>query len=419
MAYTFGHTEIIANNPYALYPGAWPLCGYRSPIYNTELIRLIDAIHNLQDTKDKILFHLTCGSPIEEFRYTELKEKNILHQKYQMIPEHLWDAAKKGIKVINYIISPNKLNPPIIIKENDFKKIDNNTYIHNSYPLYICIFNTMLPSNDAKRINNKINNLIQNNLIQIYPELDIKSLYQTEDDIKIINIFYNTLNSTITHLTSIGCFCSCFTFAVFNQKTEYYKYNRCALFKELLQYYPDTKMSILCEWVYNINVCCVYPLQNINKDVICYIPQDEFKYNSKYILNGKLLKIDNKNSKLCVSYIQMTQPTQVDKGRIIKVLTKKESMYNIITNCKCKENKIHNIDIHDPLFCTCDSCKIHIQRSGSYDIVCNNNYKIKCQTHVINCLNHPYIQNQIYHSVIKCGNIDYDILDDIINNNFM
>jgi len=400
------------NNPFCAYPGGWPLTGYQDTAYNKELKRLYHSLQQ-QDTKEKTLFHLTIGSPIEEVPLRELEQKRLEHQKYQMIPEHLWDAAKKGIKVIDFIISPNKLEPPMIIKNNDFKKIDNRTYVHNIYPLYVYVFYTMMPSNDKKRIETKLESLIQNDIQKNYPALDINTLYQTDYDVSFIVDFYQTLNRTITEYIENGSFCSCFTFAVFNQNTVYHRYNRCALFKELLKYYPETKNSILQEWVYDFNICNVYPLQSLNKSIICYVPPNEFKYNMESMLEVKMLRIDMINNRLSGSYISFTNHinTLTYTNNIIDVLTKQEHIYNNITDCKCEVNKINNTDIHNPLTCICNSCKTHRLRTNKYKINCNELYRTKCINHHIECINHPYTQNYIYDTVFVDDRVDNCLLD--------
>jgi hypothetical protein len=408
--------NLVLNNPYALYPGSWPLCGYRSPIYNTELIRLIHALKSLQDIKTITLFHLTCGSPIEEFKYTDLKHRGRLHQKYQLIPDHLYDTAKKGISTINFIVSPNKLDPPLIIKNNNFTKINDFSYVHNMYPLHIYIFNTMMPSNNKTKIDNKIKKLLKHNILQNYPSLDINTLYQTKDDVKFIDIFYQTLRTTINNFLNIGSFCSCFSFAVFNQDTEYYKYNRCALFRELIEYYPATNNSILYEWVYNLDICNVYSIHNIHKS-ICYVPSNEFKYDKKQMNNAELLRIDIKNNRLVGIYIPFIgkKKIKINTDNIIDILTKKNLIYNDITYCNCETNKIMNDDNHYPTKCNCYGCKTHIKRSAIYKLKCNDKYKLKCKNHDIKCINHPHVQNYIYDLVICGERINYNVLDDILN----
>lgn len=407
--------NLVPNNPYALYPGPWPLCGYRSPIYNKELIRLIHSLYKLQDIKEKVLFHLTCGSPIEEFKYKDLKERNYLYQKYQLIPEHLFDTAKKKILTIDFIVSPNKLNPPLILKDSIFTKVNDYTYVHNNIPLHVYIFNTMMPSNNKTKIDNKIEQLIKNNILDNYQSLDINTLYQTSDDIKIIDIFYQTLNNTIMHFINRGSFCSCFSFAVFNQETNYYRYNRCALFRELLEYYPETDNSILYEWVFNLDVCNVYSINNIHKS-LCYVPRNEFKYDKNIMRTVQLLRIDCINNRLIGSYIPFLYRKKnisvIDN--IIDVLTKKECMYNSIISCNCEADKINNIDIHNPYKCKCRLCVIHIKRSNMYKIKSDDIYKTRCISHDINCINNPYLQNHIYDRVIHNNSIDYDILNDIL-----
>lgn len=428
--YVFDNTSIqnnlIPNNPNALYPGAWPLCGYMSPIYNVELLRLINAFKQLQDEKDKILFHLTCGTPIEEIKIEELNRRNCLHQKYQIIPEHLFNTASKGIRVINFIVTPNTLTTPIIIENNNFRKIDNNTYVHNIYPLEIYIFNTLIPSNDKKRIESRINNLLERNILQNYQTLDVDTLYQTDNDVKIIEIFYQTLNRTITYLINNGCFCSCFTFVVFNQSTDYYKYNNCALFKELLDCYPNTETSILYEWVFDLNICNVYSLQENTDPIICYVPPNEFNHNLNEMNNIKLLRIDMINNNLTKSYISFIQDTKqssdinmdINVDHIINILTKKNNIYDNMIYCNCEVNKIYNIYIHDPSICKCKTCTIHTMRSKKYDIMCNEKYKLKCTYHSDTCINHPYMHNYIYEQVINNNDINYDILNSIIKSNF-
>lgn len=306
--------------PYYMYPGT-PFQGYYSHNFNNELHKLYRNIINIgKNPKVNTLFHLTIGSPMEEVKTIEintgvimLNDKEFELQLYQIIPVHLIRAAENGINVINYIVCPNKIEKPMFMLSplsslaNIFRKISDTEYHHKILPIKILIFNTMMPTNDMIRNNKNINYMINNitkkinendrsNFNVLSDLLNTYELYrQTEYDLKFINEFYKELNNTINNIINNNGYCSCFSFAVFNNNTEYCAINSYQMFKEIISCYKlinHNKNLLLCEWIYQHNNYNVYDVLNdtLNKLSICYAPSDKLlSYN--FDSNSKALHI--------------------------------------------------------------------------------------------------------------------------------
>lgn len=277
------HKTLRINFPYYLYPGT-PFGGYYSVQFNAELIRLTDHIIELRGEaikQKRILFHLTIGAPMEEFvseiGINKLKQENVLFQMHQLVPDHLLQAAKNGIHVENCIVCPNKITEPMFMMTNEYKQIDEKTYMHTDLPITMHIFNTMMPTKDE----------IRNKKFMDYVELEqkneplfcnyAKTHHQNEDDCKFVDIFYNELRETVRYLTISGCLCTCFSFAVFRSNGKYGTINNMEMFKEIKNSIYDENM--IYEWLF-INsqyiVRCVHSSKDAksenHKRMLCYVP---------------------------------------------------------------------------------------------------------------------------------------------------
>jgi hypothetical protein len=267
------------NYPFFLYPGT-PFKGYVAEnthnIYIEELRRLESCLCKLcLETKSPILFHLTIGSPMEEAGVDILTEKKTLFQMHQLIPDHLLRAGQNGITVVNFVVCPNNIVNPLFMITKDFRQINSKLYEHNKYPITIHFFNTLMPTKDKERNDKFITHfgdktkLLDVNL-DIYKQSDIDRLYVDE--------FYKVYTSVIKQIIGFNGFCSCFSFAVFNDDTQNRKYNNCVMFKEILKCYSfDHNNTLLCEWIFRYDIFIVCNMKRImfetkDNDFICYVP---------------------------------------------------------------------------------------------------------------------------------------------------
>jgi hypothetical protein len=261
------------NFPYYMYPGT-PFKGYWAAEYNDELYRLDSAIRFLgNQTLGNFLFHLTIGAPMEEAGIDILQNHDALFQLHQLIPDHLIRAAHIGINVLNFIVCPNKLIVPLFMTlTDDFIKINTNEYKHNILPIKICVFNTMMPTKDVKR-NAKYMDHFEKNGFESYFPHGVQIYRQTVDDQHFVDEFYHHLCRTIKTIINCGGYCSCFSFAVFNDDSEHRNINSYSMFKEIIKCYQDKQFSLLREWVFRYNTYVVYDVEN--KSSICYVPVDK------------------------------------------------------------------------------------------------------------------------------------------------
>ena len=217
---------------------------------------------------------------------------------YQLIPDHLIRGAQNGINVVNYIVCPNVIDIPLfMIHTDDFIKISDNSYKHYLLPLEVYIFNTMMPTKDEER-NKKFMIQCENKQTEpLFKECKIK-YYQNQDDHKFVDIFYNELKKSIENITSLGNYCSCFSFAVFNQNTQFRDISKFIMFKEILDCYTDPSRTIICEWMFCYDLYEVYNMKKTNINSICYVPPIKLK-NITLFLHILVLTIDNLGNIVC------------------------------------------------------------------------------------------------------------------------
>jgi hypothetical protein len=91
----------------------------------------------------------------------------------------------------------------------------------------------------------------------------VKTYRQTPSDRSYVDQFYGVLRRTVDFIGHLGGFSSCFSFAVFNDDTANYKFNQCAMFKEILVCYPESHMSCIFEWIFRYDHYMVYNMHTI------------------------------------------------------------------------------------------------------------------------------------------------------------
>lgn len=266
------------NFPWFIYPGT-PFTGYMSDEYIPELHRLESSLRTLGDTTRPILFHLTIGSPMEEAGVQSLTERKCMFQMYQLIPDHILRAAKNGITVVNYVVCPNVVDPPMFMATGEYRKISKNEYKHNSYPITIYFFTTMMPTKDKRRNDQYMEHFIKNDFNNTIPG-GIEMYRQTPFDRSYVDQFYDVLTRTVSNIRYRGGFASCFSFAVFNDDTINRKFNHCVMFKEVIGSFPDSASSCLFEWTFRYGMYVVHNIHSTHSgtsssphpDALCFVP---------------------------------------------------------------------------------------------------------------------------------------------------
>ncbi len=286
------------NFPYFLYPGT-PFAGYYSESYNSELIRLIENIINLRDNQSKpFLFHITIGAPMEEIDLNVLKSKKCFFQLHQLVPDHLIRAAQNGIKVINFIVCPNIIEMPLfMIFTDDFVKLSDKSYKHFLLPIEIQIFNTMMPTKDDTR-NKKFITQCEKNHTEPLFQKSANLYFQNPDDHIFVDVFYNELKKSVENITNRGNFCSCFSFAVFNEKTQFRDIKNFLMFKEILDCYTDPTKTIICEWMFSLELSVVFNMNKTNVNSICYVPPNKLN-NLTLTLHILIPNVDKNGNIVC------------------------------------------------------------------------------------------------------------------------
>lgn len=259
------------NYPYYTYPHI-NLCEYQNiDRYNTELIRLYKNLESLLSKDNEFLFHITIGAAMEE-AYDNDIYTSYNNQWTQLFPEHLFRLIINNLntqqqntqqqiykrEIIHYIISPNEsFNPdnikfPRFIRETAFLQWEYNKekiYFYSKiYPIKVYIFNTMMPTIDVR------NDIILQQLNKIQEKLEYKmnldKYKQSDYDRTFVKQFYMLFNNLFYHLTSINALVSCFSFAVFNEDTDFSTIMDYSMFKSIKKIFTKFNKFILAEWTF-------------------------------------------------------------------------------------------------------------------------------------------------------------------------
>ncbi|QKF93617.1 hypothetical protein QKU48_gp0159 [Fadolivirus algeromassiliense] len=305
------------SNPYFSYPGS-PFRGYHNlKLYNTELLRLSKYIDDfITNPIKECLFHLCIGAAFEEI--AEAEDYANIYTKYsqwrQLFPDHVEKfAIEQNGPVRICIISPNttfeldNFKDPLFIKYTNstfnWERTSDLTYISKSFDIIVNIFCTMMPHNDQKR-NNNIMSYIKKN--KIYEMINwVLTLEQTEQDIQFINIFYNKLKILFDIINQYNGIITCFSFAVFNEATDYYRYNEYEMFSEIKELFGyEYNNRLLCRWIFEFEhqIMKVYNNKTFNKivyvNIIEYLGKNRTQeyisfgnYNDKNIIAIKSIRI--------------------------------------------------------------------------------------------------------------------------------
>ena len=245
------------NFPFYMYPKA-PFSGYlETEIYLPELTRFYTSLEKIKsEINTKTIFHLTLGAPMEE--YYCMEPKNINLQWQQLYPYHLETIYKTtDFNILHFIISPtysfsdSGYKEPIFLEKTSYMgwiKINNRIYVSKDGRYKVMIFCTPLPSDD-KRNEKFIKNFISMGIEKFY---DINKFMQSHSDNKFTKDLYKLMESVFDEIINKNGLVTCFSFAVFNNKSDL---NNFGLFREIKSLFhklddEKTDKKILAEWLY-------------------------------------------------------------------------------------------------------------------------------------------------------------------------
>jgi hypothetical protein len=295
------------NNPYFTYPGS-PFRGYHNfTLYNEELIRLKDFIE-YESVPQNCLVHLGIGAAMEEIPSSHNYDS--FNQWRQLFPVHIDsfidNFVDRSVKII--IVSPNitfelkNFKIPEFIKQTndkyDWIKVNEKLYISNKYNISVNIFCTMMPTEDKR------NKTIMNYFVK--EELNkeicwIMNLEQTKSDIEFVDQFYEKLSQLFEKVNLKNGIVTCYSFAVFNELTNYNSLNDYKMFKEIVSLFSDSKTNstkrVLSRWYYD-ETCQYVVLNCCGKTVkISYVDKNNYKMDLNEI---KFIKFNSQSEKLFI-----------------------------------------------------------------------------------------------------------------------
>ena len=256
--------NIPLSNPYFAYPGT-PFRGYHNfKLYNKELKRLYTFLNDCSDNmKSKTNVHICIGAAMEEVvDYDSYEEHS---QWKQLFPDHLQNFIldNKDIDTQLIIVSSNDTfsdgdyKDPVFISRTDeifdWNKIENRKYTSTKYNVTVNIFCTMMPHNDSKRNKSLMAQIKQKKeLCKHFSWID--QLEQTQDDLEFTNMFYTVFGKFLDSVNDNYGAIVCFSFAVFNEATDFRKYNNYAMFSEIKKFFSDNaNQRLLLEWYFRID----------------------------------------------------------------------------------------------------------------------------------------------------------------------
>ncbi len=253
---------IPLSNPYFAYPGT-PFRGYHNfKLYNKELKRLYTFLDDC-DMKPKTNVYICIGAAMEEVIGHNSYEKH--YQWKQLFPDHLQNFIlnNKDSDTQLIIISPNdtfsddNYKDPVFISRTDelfdWTKIENRKYTSTKYNVTVNIFCTMMPHDDSTRNKLLMTQLKRKKELCEYFSW-LSQLEQTRDDLEFTNIFYKVFGKFLDSVNNNHGIISCFSFAVFNEVTEFRKYNNYAMFSEIKKLFSDDATNrLLLEWCFRVD----------------------------------------------------------------------------------------------------------------------------------------------------------------------
>lgn len=244
------------NYPFYIYPTHIYSEYKDTKEYIYELKRLYTEINELKKEKEKILFHLSIGAAMEEYNDIH-KNEDYVFQWQQLFPIHLRTFAdnNKETKIVHFIISPNETFSSASFKHPEFTKYTQRynfdfdektkTYTSTSHNIIIKIFCTMMPT-----IHRDYSNIMECLTNQKQIEDMLKIYKRTESDKEFVKRFYDSLQKTMGEISKNNGAVTCFSFAVFNQRTIYKTINNFKMFHEIINIFNEQKKYLLAEWVY-------------------------------------------------------------------------------------------------------------------------------------------------------------------------
>ncbi len=293
-------------NPYYCYP-RYPICGYKDiEMYNSELMRLNREIVELSSLMhSNMLFHMSIGSAYEE--YHDSTKETIEYQWQQLCPVHVREAVLKHIKTVHFIISPSEhinfdREPSFISKtpEFDWEHPDPHTYKSRTYDFVVKTFYCPMPSK-CKQYDVILEKLKSRPEFASVSDMVVR---QTHGDVEFIDSFYTNLSYLFNNVVASDGWVSCFSFAVFNEDSDNYKYNHYQLFSEIVKLFPEDDWNstrrLLARWIFRINDCQMYVFDNHKKQraVVSYtkdmlwFKENKHSIMSLYAIFAHLQKIN-------------------------------------------------------------------------------------------------------------------------------
>ena len=151
----------------------------------------------------------------------------------------------------------------------------------------------MMPTSDTLRNDRFISrnlNIIEN----------INTYRQTDIDRTTVSLFYNNLHHTIRHIGEMGGYCSCFSFAVFNDDGYYSSFNNYSMFKEILNCYDVNKYdnTLIGEWIFSNGNYSVYEHPSNIRSVPVIYSNKSCNINNKDNMYPDNKKQDNKKQNI-------------------------------------------------------------------------------------------------------------------------
>jgi hypothetical protein len=277
------------NHPWKIYLRE-PLSSYtRYSTYHSELTRLLEFvdrlnfnIHNLAESQVQ-LTNFIIGTPMEDALHKKVCSLEFLFQWQQLFPTHIkkfidyYSKFDNEININIIIISPDEIfmdedyKEPLFTtcsKHFKFIKIANREYIYSKdkVTIKVDIFTCPFPQLETNT------NIIQryNAFIKKIPDYELESLAPTDNDIKFINIFYESLGSIAACPASNMIINS---YVTFKNVTGYENYG---LFPSLLELANKYKI-IATEWTFLENNFLTRIVSKINYTV------NYLKYSLSYL----------------------------------------------------------------------------------------------------------------------------------------
>jgi hypothetical protein len=271
-----------------MYPN-FPFSGYQdTDNYNSELLRLSKKLDELttiiHKTPEPVILHITIGSAMQE--YYQAFSKNVNVQYKQLYPDFISKLVGTKTQIYHLIITPDSWSSIKSYQEPQFmklsglnwKEIGDRHFCANN--MNVLFFHTMMPHNDKKQINTKIDHLKSK-----LPDVDYEHFRTSDYDTEFIINFYDKLEYLFNTVNDCNGFVTCISTAVFYHKTMFSNIRGYKMFSKLKELFPDNNNKrFLGEWIYNESCYFVVPSNKYTTSIF-YISKSDFldmKINTNY-----------------------------------------------------------------------------------------------------------------------------------------